>query len=222
MGRKGGPNSPEFQREARVNLGAFAIFPQKVVLSPQTHPSLKRLAATGLVLLLLYHTLGQALVVWVDEWRENQQLADNLSVYHATDDLVEFEIPVPLHQYGATATEETGGGEFEYGGRFYDIVRQELRNDTLHLFCFQNAEKLQRRSDLSDFIQKNITGDDQNASHKSGGHWLKITATDYAQRVGGHLIFVYEDCPASAPPSPSFALTAAPFSRPSPPPQRLV
>lgn len=182
---------------------------------------MKRFAATGLVLLLLYHMLGQALVVWADEWRENRQLTERLSVYHSTDDLVEFEIPVPLHQYGATIAEETGGGEFEHGGRFYRIVRQQLRNDTLHLFCFQDSEKLQRRTDLSDFIQKNITGDDQRAPQKSSTV-AKASASDYAQRLGGCLIFVYEDCLSPALPSPSYALTAALLSRPSPPPQRLV
>lgn len=164
---------------------------------------------------------GQVLFVWADEWRENRQLTERLSVYHSTDDLVEFEIPVPLHQYGATTTEETGGGEFEYRGRFYHIVRQQLRNDTLHLFCFQDSEKLQRRSDLADFIQKNITGDDQNAPQKSGSV-AKASASDYAQRLGGWLVFVYEDCPSPQLPSPSYTLTAAFFSRPSPPPQRLV
>lgn len=165
--------------------------------------------------------VGQALVVWADEWRESRQLAENLSVYHSTDDLVEFEIPVPLHQYGATTTEETGGGEFEYQGRFYNIVRQELRNDTLHLFCFQDSEKLQRRTDLSDFIQKNIAGDDQNAPQKSGTG-AKASASDYAQRPGGWLVFVYEDCHSPALPSRSFPLTAVQLSRPSPPPQRIV
>jgi hypothetical protein len=182
---------------------------------------LKRFTATGLVLLLLYHMLGQALTVWIDEWQSNRQLADRLSVYHSTDDLVEFEIPVPLHQYGATTTEETGGGEFEYGGQFYRIVRQQLRNDTLHLFCFQDSEKLQRRTDLSDFIQRNITGDDQNAPQKNGTV-AKAAASDYAQRLGGWLVFVYEDCFSAPLPSPSYALTAALLSRPSPPPQRLV
>jgi hypothetical protein len=182
---------------------------------------LKRLAATGLLLLLLYHMLGQALAVWADEWRSDRQLADRLSVYHSTDDLVEFEIPVPLHQYGATTTEESAGGEFEYGGRFYNIVRQQLRNDTLHLFCYENSEQLQRKTDLSDFIQKNITGDDSNAPQKSG-HGVKITPSDYAQRVTGYLVFVYEDCPTSVSVSHSFPLSAALLSRPSPPPQRLV
>ena len=182
---------------------------------------MKRVAAIGLLLLLLYHVLGQALVVWVEEWRENRQLTERLSVYHSTDDLVEFEIPVPLHQYGATTTEETGGGEFEYGGKFYNIVRQQLRNDTLHLFCFQDSGKLQRHSDLSDFIQKNITGDDQSAPQKSGTV-VKASASDYAQRPGGWLIFVYEDSLSSSLPSPSYSLTAALLSRPSPPPQRLV
>jgi len=188
----------------------------------QTLHLLKRFAATGLVLLLLYHMLGQALVVWADEWRETRQLTARLSVYHSTDDLVEFEIPVPLHQYGATtATEETGGGEFEYAGRFYRIVRQQLRNDTLHLFCFQDTEKLQRRAGLADFIQKNMAGDDSNAPRKSGTV-AKASASDYAQRLGGWLVFVYEDCFSVPLPSHSYALTAALLSRPSPPPQRLV
>ncbi len=182
---------------------------------------MKRLAATGLLLLLLYHMLGQALAVWLDEWHDTRQLTAHLSVYQSTDDLVEFEIPVPLHQYGATMTEETGGGEFEYGGRFYNIARQQLRNDTLHLFCYENSDQLQHRADLSNFIQKNITGNDQNAPQKSG-HSVKITPSDYAQRTGGHLIFVYEDCPPSVSALHSFALSAALLSRPSPPPQWLV
>lgn len=165
--------------------------------------------------------LGQAVAVWADAWQSSRQLTERLSVYHSTDDLVEFEIPVPLHQYGATMTEETGGGEFEYDGQFYDIVRQQLRNDTLHLFCFQNSEKLQRRTDLSDFLQKNITGDDRNSSKKSG-NWVKITASDYAQRLGEHLIFVFEDCFSPALPSPLFNPTASLLPRPSPPPQQLV
>ena len=175
----------------------------------------------SLVLLLLYHTVGQALTFWVAEWQEDQQLAQNLSVYHSTDDLIEFEIPVPLHQYGATSTEVNGGGEFEYDGKFYNIARQELRNDTLHLFCYLDDDELQRHTDLRDFIQKNLAGDDQNAPGKSG-HPTKISTTDYAQRKGGHLIFVYEDCLSPTPSSPSLSLCSARLSQPSPPPQRLV
>ncbi len=182
---------------------------------------MKRLVATSLVLLLLYHTVGQALTFWVGQWQEDQQLSQNLSVYHSTDDLIEFEIPVPLHQYGATSTEVNGGGEFEYDGKFYNIARQELRNDTLHLFCYQDGDELQRHTALRDFVQKNLAGDDQNAPGKSG-HWLKITTSDYAQRAGVHLIFVYEDLVSPASPSPSFSLCTALLSRPSPPPRRLV
>ncbi|MBC7893229.1 MAG: hypothetical protein H7Y12_13520 [Sphingobacteriaceae bacterium] len=179
---------------------------------------MKRLAAASLVLLLLYHTVGQALTFWVAEWQEDQQLAQNLSVYHSTDDLIEFEIPVPLHQYGATSTEVNGGGEFEYDGKFYNIARQELRNDTLHLFCYQDSDELQRHTDLHDFIQKNLTGDDQNAPGKSG-HPTKITTPDYAQRTGGHLIFVYEDCRINRPLSPSLSYASVLLFTQSPPPR---
>ncbi len=180
---------------------------------------MKNCLATGLLCLLLYHLVGQAALLWLADWRDAQQITERLSVYHSTDDLVEFEIPVPLHQYGAVQTEESTGGEFEYQGHFYDIARQTLRNDTLHIFCYEDRDELARRQELTSFIKKNLSDDgDPDAPSKStwGKNWVK----DYARFTGRHLIFIFENQPALVSPPYLVSLPLPCLSRRSPPPQR--
>jgi hypothetical protein len=179
---------------------------------------LKRLAAFSLVLLLLYHALGQVAAFWASEWQEDRALSENLTVYHSTDALVEFEIPVPLHQYGVETRDESGG-EFEYEGTFYNIVRREVRNDTLHLYCYEDRDELNRRADLGDFIQKNVTG--QTDAGKKSGSWLKNWVKDYAQFARVVAIFLFED--VRPVPQPTYAVANVPanFSLSSPPPEAV-
>lgn len=179
---------------------------------------MKRLAALSLVFLLLYHALGQVAAFWASEWKEDRQLAEHLTVYHSTDALVEFQIPVPLHQYGLESRDESGG-EFEHDGTFYNIVRREVRNDTLHLYCYEDRDELNRRADLGDFIQKNVTGD-SNPGKKSGS-WLKNWVKDYAQFERVVQLFLFEDVRVVAPPTYAVTYEVPAFSFPSPPPETV-
>lgn len=179
---------------------------------------MKRFAALSLVALLLYHALGQVAAFWASEWQEDRELAANLTVYHSTDALVEFEIPVPLHQYGLETRDESGG-EFEYDGTFYNIVRREIRNDTLHLYCYEDRDELNRRADLGDFIQKNVTGESN--SSKKAGSWLKNWVKDYAQFARVVPFFLFEDVPTVVLPAYAVAYELPSFSISSPPPETV-
>jgi hypothetical protein len=179
---------------------------------------LKRLAALSLVALLLYHALGQVAVFWAGQQQAARQLADHLTVYHSTDALVEFEIPVPLHQYGAELRDETGG-EFEYEGTFYNIVRREVRNDTLHILCYEDHDELSRRADLGDFIRKNVTGESE--SGKKSTSWLKNWVKDYTQLAGVVRLFLFEDVRQPVLPAYAFAHVVPVFSLFAPPPEAV-
>ncbi|MCY7351698.1 MAG: hypothetical protein LH606_13690 [Cytophagaceae bacterium] len=176
---------------------------------------MKRLASIALLALLLYHTLGQALVFWGEEWIEGRQMASSLNIYHSTDDLIEFELPVPLHQYGMEI-QESSGGEFEYKGAFYNIVRQELRNDTLHILCYEDLNERVRHAGLSDFLHKNLGTSSDN---EKSGNWVKNWISDYDHASRRHLIFVYEDSPAPTRPAQTFCLTSPLLTTHSPPPE---
>lgn len=177
---------------------------------------MKRFASIALLLLLLYHMLGQALVFWGQAWLEGQKMASSLHIYHSTDDLIEFELPVPLHQYGAQ-TQEQSGGEFEYRGTFYNIVRQELRNDTLHILCYEDLNERARHAGLSDFLQKNLNTSSD--GQKKAGNWVKNWISDYDHASRQHLIYIYEDRPAPVLLSHSYCLPSPILTTHSPPPE---
>jgi hypothetical protein len=69
------------------------------------------------------------------------------------DDLLVFKVPIPLYHQNDRDFEMTEG-QFESGGRVYEMVKQRLKNDTLFVYCFNDIKTQKLNAALSEHTQK--------------------------------------------------------------------
>lgn len=121
------------------------------------------------------------LVVWVIGWQEEGDLTSSLRVYRSVDSLVEFY--VPLHQQATEGDLSTQPAEgFVYRDNYYDIIRQEIKNDTLLIVGYANKQGSFWQQDLLDFI-KHQFGSDSTSTPQKAHHLLKLLLKEYYQGV---------------------------------------
>ncbi|GAB4024421.1 hypothetical protein [Spirosoma koreense] len=179
---------------------------------------MKKFAAIGLFSLLLCHMLAHMLVVWMINWQEEGDLTSRLKVYKSVDSIVEFYIP--LHRQtneGQLPTHPTEG--FVYRDSYYQIVRQEVKNDTLLILGYVDKHGLFWQQDLLDFI-KHQFGNDSNSGPQKANNLLRNLLKEYYQGVRFVINFSYSYWrePVRIPP---FAAPLMTLSLPvhSPPPE---
>ncbi|GAB3796694.1 hypothetical protein GCM10028819_14760 [Spirosoma humi] len=142
---------------------------------------MRKIAAIGLLSLLLCHILAHMLVVWMISWQEESDLSSRLSVYRSVDSLVEFYIP--LHQQAVQDSLQTHPTEgFVYRDNYYDIVRQEIKNDTLLILGYANKQGSFWQQNLLDFINQQVESDSNSLPEKAN-QLLKNLLNDYYQGV---------------------------------------
>ena len=83
-------------------------------------------------MIFLFNVGGYYLVFWGVRTQAKKDLLHRLDAdQYSSEDLVVLSIPVnlpyPIQQNGY----ERVDGEFEYGGEYYNLVKQRLQNDTL-------------------------------------------------------------------------------------------
>lgn len=153
---------------------------------------MKRLISTGLFLLLLYHTLAYALMLFGTWYQEQHDLSARLTMYRSVDSLVEFFVPL-TQQPGATSLKSDHPDGFAYKGDFYQIVRMEVSGDTLHILGYEDKQHTFWQQDLLSLINEQIIGTAGSSSQQKANHLLKNFLKEYSQfRRSVLWLFVYE------------------------------
>ncbi len=142
---------------------------------------MKKVATIGLLTLLLCHILAHVLVAWMVGWQQQSDLTNRLSVYRSVDSLVEFYIPIGQQATAHSLPDHVTEG-FVYRDSYYDIVRQEIKNDTLLILGYANKRNSFWQQDLLDFINHQI-GSESGATPVKAHHLLKNLIHDYDQGV---------------------------------------
>lgn len=142
---------------------------------------MRSIAAIGLLFLLLCHILAQVLVVWLIGWQEEGDLSHQLRVYRSVDSLVEFYIPVhqSVHD-NAIETQPIDG--FVYRDNYYEVIRQEVKHDTLLILGFAQKKGTFWQQNLLDFIRRQF-GENENSLPKKAHQLLKTLLKEYYQGV---------------------------------------
>ena len=153
---------------------------------------MKRLISTGLFLLLIYHTLTYAFVLFGTWYQEQHDLSDRLTMYRSVDSLVEFFVPLQ-NQPGGTALKAEHPEGFAYKGQFYQIVRLEVSGDTLHILGYEDQTHSFWQQDLLSLIRQQVVGDATSPVQKKANSLLKNFLKEYSQfRRSVLWLFVYE------------------------------
>ncbi len=70
-------------------------------------------------------------------------------------ELVEIKIPVPVYHQIDKGFERIEG-RFEHAGKFYEMVKSKLQNDTIYTYCLTDEKKEQLHEKLSDHVQTHV------------------------------------------------------------------
>ncbi|MBC8151756.1 MAG: hypothetical protein H7Z72_02490 [Bacteroidetes bacterium] len=180
---------------------------------------MKRLISTGLFLLLLYHTLACALVLFGTWYQEQHDLSARLTMYRSVDSMVEFFVPLQDQPNGASLKADHPEG-FAYNGTFYQIVRLDVSGDTLHILGYEDPKRSFWQQDLLSLVQEQVVGDNTSPSQKKANSLLKNFLKEYSQfRRSVLWLFVYEWRDALRIPSVSTLLLSRTSPVHSPPPK---
>jgi hypothetical protein len=120
---------------------------------------MRQRVSIGLLALLLCYSLGHALVYWSVVSGEERDLSAKLTMFWTVDNMVEFHLP--LHDQKVTDrqefTKENVPG-FSYRGKAYEVIRMDVRRDTLFIVGYEDRDRPVWSDDLLAFVKKEITG----------------------------------------------------------------
>jgi hypothetical protein len=133
------------------------------------------------------------------------------------------KIPIPLYHQTDRKHFESVQGEFEYKGKFYEMVKQKVENDTLFVYCLNNESKAGLFTELSEHTQSHIidfSGSQPNPFEKLVKSFIKEYLPDVHYEINLAL-FVTDLQSVSQSDFLDFTIPAALSEIPTPPPQVL-
>jgi len=93
-------------------------------------------------MIFLFNIGGYYLVFWSLRADARQDLLHRLDAEkYAEDELIVLTVPLSLPYPIQENDYERVNGEFEYGGEYYNLVKQRLENDTLFMVCIKNHQE---------------------------------------------------------------------------------
>jgi hypothetical protein len=105
---------------------------------------MKRVVTILLLCLFLFNVGGYNLVFWALRKHANVELTARLdNNAFETDETIELKIPITLPYASNPTGFERTRGKFEYGGNFYQLVKQKLEKDTLYVVCIPDHQEKQ-------------------------------------------------------------------------------
>jgi hypothetical protein len=115
---------------------------------------LKKAFAIFFLSLFLFNVGGYYIVFWVLQFQYDLKIASIIqSGSYQKDETVELKIPMSLPYPLQPRDFERISGKFEYQGEYYELVKQKLDNDTLHVVCLKNHDKHQLVSTITNYVK---------------------------------------------------------------------
>lgn len=117
---------------------------------------MKKLVAILLLTCLLFNSIGYLFFINRFEKRADEKLeqAINRSSYNEAE-LLEVTIPLNMPYYSDKGTEYVYG-LIEAGGKHYQYVKRQVKNNILHIWCMPDKEK-NKISDFNALLSKSST-----------------------------------------------------------------
>ncbi|CCH53137.1 hypothetical protein BN8_02209 [Fibrisoma limi BUZ 3] len=122
------------------------------------------LLAIGLLLLLLYHTIGVSVAVWCFE--ESYEVTSPVS---SGDEWKVVKIPISLPYTMSWENPDGQTGLVQEGDEFYNIAHQRYENDTLYTVLKTNRNARDRFVELADQVNQLVNQESAPAKHPLSG-----------------------------------------------------
>ncbi|WP_288428341.1 hypothetical protein [uncultured Spirosoma sp.] len=159
---------------------------------------MRKVVSIGLFILLLCHVLGCGIAAVSSWWQEETTLMERLAVYHTTDSLIEFQIPLADSTQAEPAITRTTAGGFTYHNHYYDIVSLNIQNDTLYIAGIELDRHAFWEADLLSFLKNHLA--DAGGTQKRVNQVLKLLLQEYDPPVRTAFQFLVSLRAQAAPP----------------------
>ena len=119
---------------------------------------MKRLLAIGLLLLMVFNTVGYKLVFYWQEHLLAERMENRLDGMQNTEpgaaETITVKIPINLPYQTNWKDFERVDGEMTYKGTTYKYFKRKIYNDSLILVCVKFAEKNKLQNASDDYFKK--------------------------------------------------------------------
>lgn len=134
-----------------------------------------------MLVLLVYNFLGYYVVFYFEHRDVREEFAEYINLrQYQEQDLKLFKVPISVYLEKTSSDFSRVEGDFEYNGRFYEVVKQSIQNDTLYTYCLNNEKEEQLLAQLYDHIANN--GLDTKNSKSGKSNPLKNLLKEYIQK----------------------------------------
>ncbi len=123
-----------------------------------------------MLMVFCFNVGGYYIVFWVLQHQNKVKIASIIdSGSYVEEETIEFKVPMTL-PYSSPWDFERISGRFEYNGEFYELVKQKLEKDTLHVVCLKNLDKKRLVSTMNDYVKlsNDLPGAEQKAYNLLG------------------------------------------------------
>lgn len=142
--------------------------------------------------LLLYNMMGFSLVYWIEECTSYDGKSElNLQMPTTNGEFIVIKIPIMIPYQTDWQVAEPAEGRLRRGDDFYQIVEQQLMNDTLHVKCKLDVSARDRYLDLVSHVDKHVKNATTDGKAKTP-HLLKSFLKDYLTFNRRHLFFIMD------------------------------
>jgi hypothetical protein len=119
---------------------------------------MRRLFSILMCGLLLYNIMGFPLVYWLEEYLSGQGSFAVPSGPLAPEQMLILKIPIMVPYQTDWQVAEPAEGRLRRGDDFYQIVEQQLKNDTLYVKCKLDLSARDRYLELVTHVDKHVKG----------------------------------------------------------------
>ncbi len=141
--------------------------------------------------LLLYNIMGFPLMYWIEEYWAMGESGAVSPVPVSPEELLILKIPIMIPYQTDWQVAEQAEGRLRRGEDFYQIVEQQLRNDTLYVKCKLDISAKDRYLDLVSHVDKHVKGGVADGKGKTP-QLLKNFLKDYLTFNRKHFFFVID------------------------------
>ncbi|MEO7990696.1 MAG: hypothetical protein ABI663_14205 [Chryseolinea sp.] len=107
-----------------------------------------------LLAVFVFQMVGYYFVYLGLRFQANTEMAQRLDIESYTDEeTITIKIPFTLPYWSDSKDFERVNGEFVHNGEFYKLVKQELRNDTLHVVCIHDFKEKRNFNFMAGFAK---------------------------------------------------------------------
>ena len=141
-----------------------------------------------MLLLLLYNSVGYYFVFRIQHQKAEEDFQEYInSAIISEEELTLFKIPVVEYASKGGRDFDRVEGDFEQNGKFFEIVKQKLENDTVYVYCINNEREEALYAQLSDHINTHIIDGKPTKNNKSEKTYKNLLK-EYLPKTNG-LVF---------------------------------